>query len=138
MNIIQWNCNGFYARLPFLKLLVNDNCPQILCLQETNFKGNQSGKLPGFITSFCNRNNAQIASGGVAILVKSDIYVHNIPLQTSLEATAVKVNIISHINICNIYIPNRQDFDVQDLDNILQQLPKPFIIVGDFNSHNIL
>lgn len=29
-------------------------------------------------------------------------------------------------------------FSLPDLENILRQLPKPFILVGDFNSHNII
>lgn len=35
-------------------------------------------------------------------------------------------------------MPNQTDFSLPDLENIIRQLPKPFILVGDFNSHNIV
>lgn len=138
MDIVQWNCNGFYARLPHLKLLINNLNPQILCIQETNFKNNSNAKIRGYRTSFYNRRQAQIASGGVAIFTKNEVFIQDIPLQTTLEAVAIKVRINCTITICNIYLPNSISLNIAELDNILAQLPKPFIILGDFNSHNNL
>lgn len=41
------------------------------------------------------------------------------------------------ITICNIYLQNSQP-DPQEILTDLSQLPKPILILGDFNSHNIL
>ncbi len=101
-------------------------------------KKNHFGKLSGYKSSVRNRNSTLIASGGVAVYVKNDCFIQEIPLQTALEAIAVKVKINTLITVCNIYIPNSQNFDTYDLDNILMQLPKPYVIVGDFNSHSKL
>ena len=35
-------------------------------------------------------------------------------------------------------MPPSLSLDSQHLDNLLQQLPSPYIILGDFNGHNIL
>lgn len=40
------------------------------------------------------------------------------------------------ITICNIYFPPNLQFDIEELNNLIPQLPKPFILLGDFNSHN--
>lgn len=37
-----------------------------------------------------------------------------------------------------MYIPNSQILNYTNIKNIINQLPTPFIILGDFNSHNIL
>ena len=44
----------------------------------------------------------------------------------------------TNLHICNIYLPNSQHLDEVELIRIFSQLPKQFIIMGDFNSHNIL
>jgi mRNA deadenylase 3'-5' endonuclease subunit Ccr4 len=36
-NILQWNLNGFYKRSSDLQIIINKYCPEIICLQETNF-----------------------------------------------------------------------------------------------------
>ena len=38
--------------------------------------------------------------------------------------------------ICNIYLPNSVDLSTELLIDLVNQLPKPFIILGDFNSHS--
>lgn len=35
-------------------------------------------------------------------------------------------------------MPNQKPFTDTDINNIIKQLPQPFIIVGDFNSHNVI
>ena len=39
-------------------------------------------------------------------------------------------------NICSIYIPPSDDID--EVKKIIDQLPKPFILLGDLNSQNTL
>uniref|UniRef100_A0A2S2Q6Z7 Endonuclease/exonuclease/phosphatase domain-containing protein n=1 Tax=Sipha flava TaxID=143950 RepID=A0A2S2Q6Z7_9HEMI len=40
------------------------------------------------------------------------------------------------LNICNIYLPYQHIFNKNNIENILYQIPKPFIMTGDFNSHS--
>jgi len=53
-----------------------------------------------------------------------------------LEVIAISIKVESEITLCNIYLPNQTNFNHTDLNNIINQLPKPFILTGDFNSHS--
>lgn len=59
-----------------------------------------------------------------------------IQLNTTFEAVAARINNHLPITLCNIYLPNSKLFSQQDLEQIINQLPPPFILLGDFNSHN--
>ena len=61
-----------------------------------------------------------------------------IDLQTELQATAVSVTLDREITLCSVYIPPSFSLNSQHLDNLLQQLPTPYILLGDYNGHNIL
>ena len=76
-------------------------------------------------------------SGGASVFVKSSFSQRKIDLQTELQATAVSVTLDKEITICSVYIPPSFSLNSQHLDSLLQ-LPSPYIILGDFNGHNIL
>jgi len=57
---------------------------------------------------------------------------------TNLEVIAINITAKYKVTICNIYIPNSQEFNSTHIQNIIDQLLTPFIILGDFNSHNTL
>ena len=40
------------------------------------------------------------------------------------------------MSICSIYIPPSDDIDKNELKKLIDQLPRPFILFGDFNRHN--
>lgn len=138
MALIQWNTNGFYSHLGELKLITAQIQPIFICIQETRFKGNQTGTLKGYTTFHKNRLDAGNASGGVAILAKNNYHAEEITLQTDLEAVAISTFVPQKITICNIYLPPNKPFSLLDMHNLIQQLPSPYLIVGDFNSHNAL
>jgi len=57
----------------------------------------------------------------------------------TLEVIAIQVNLKTTITIYNEYIPDSTPLlSHQDLNSIIIQLPKPFLILGDFNSRNII
>ena len=57
-------------------------------------------------------------------------------INTSLQAVAVRVILTKSITICSLYLPPDLTFNATDLQNLILQLPSPFLILGDFNSHN--
>ncbi|XP_044582995.1 uncharacterized protein LOC123264014 [Cotesia glomerata] len=79
---------------------------------------------------------ANRASGGVAIFVKSHSIPEEVQLITDLEAVAVRIKYPANITLCNIYIPNSKALEIEELSRIAKQLPKPFILLGDFNCHH--
>ncbi|KAE9523888.1 hypothetical protein AGLY_015776 [Aphis glycines] len=136
LKILQWNPNGFFSKLDEINLLPNKYCPISICLQETNFVNNKIGSLKNYTIYYKNRTNADRASGGVAIYVNSNYHSKEIIINTNLEVVAVNVLIKNPITICNLYLPNSHDFEQSDIQNIINQLPSPFILLGDFNSHS--
>lgn len=121
-----------------LKLILSEHTPSILCLQETHFHNRNTHELRNFNCFHKNRVEQERASGGVAIYVKNNIDAQSITLTTDLEAVAVSVSLQRKVNICNIYIPPNKIIYSQDIKQILEQIPKPRIIIGDFNGHNTI
>jgi len=138
MNIIQWNTNGFYKRNVDIQRILYDLKQIILYFQETNLKHTQSSHIKDYNGYFKNRENSGRASGGVAIFINDDIESEEVYLNTHFEAIAISIKLQKQIFICNIYLPDRTPLTQQDLSQIITQLPKLSVFVGDFNSHNTL
>ena len=45
----------------------------------------------------------------------------------------MSVTLHKTISICSIYIPPRVKIEQKDLDEIVNQLPTPYLLLGDFN-----
>lgn len=80
------------------------------------------------------------ASGGVATFVDDSLYSKDYDLDTNFQAIATKITIPNYgkIVVCNIYLPNRQKLIFRNLQDLLNQLTHPFILMGDFNAHHEL
>lgn len=138
-KLLQWNLNGFNKKINELKILIAEHLPDLLCLQETNFTDKSYKTLRNYTCYNKNRTNGLRASGGVAIYVKTALPSTQINIITHLEAIAISVHLNeSNLNICNLYIPNQTKIEISDIENIIKQLPKPFIILGDFNAHSTI
>ena len=73
MNIFQWNLNGFRTHYKELQLIIKEKDPNIITLQEINFKDNEYGNTKGYQKLIENRNDAIRASRGVATYIRNDI-----------------------------------------------------------------
>lgn len=134
-NILQWNCNGCKNNYCHLKTIILEKSPFCICLQETHFKPDESFTLRGYSVFRKDVIPNQRARGGVGIFIRDTIPATPIPLQTDMQAIAIQINFPLNFVICNIYLPEF-DWNRNELINLIQQLPKPFLLLGDFNSHN--
>ena len=83
-------------------------------------------------------HHTERATGGVALLISND-YPHTpIMLNTNIQAVAVQIHIHQLITVCTIYLPPNYLLQHHNLNDLIMQLPTPFIILGDFNAHNPL
>ena len=55
-----------------------------------------------------------------------------------LVSVSHHVTLHKAVNICSKYIPPSNDIDENEVKKLVNQLPKHFILLGDFNSHNTL
>ena len=82
-----------------------------------------------------NRSDSIIASGAFSIIIKTNFISHEYKLDTDLEAIATTRTINNKtITICNIYLSNKYRINLSQLEKLITRLPKPFVLVGDFNS----
>ena len=137
-SIIQWNINGYYTHLEQLKLIINEYTPIVISLQETNFKGEHSPKIQGYTCYVKNRESESYASGGVALLINDHIDSNEIHLDSEIEAIAAELNGPNKICVCSIYLPNSSELNLAEIQHLITQLPRPFILMGHFNSHHTL
>lgn len=139
MTIIQWNCNGLFLHLREIQSIVAKHKPQLLCLQETHLKQKHNPNINGYTTYRKDRPNERHGSGGVTIFTRNSNHSKEINLQTNLEAIAVQIYKPTKITVCNIYIPPPPYLITnEEIEDLLRQLPKPYIIVGDMNAHNTI
>ena len=137
-NLISWNCRGISNQKEELQILIKDLMPVSILIQESKMKGNQIFELKNysFEHKAQNINEEENAKGGVGIFVRKEIPYISVNLNTSFQAVAVQLYLHKKITLCSIYIPPDKKFTQLELENLIQQLPKPFILSGDFNSHN--
>ena len=72
---------------------------------------------------------------GVAILTRSDKNHETIILNTNLQAVAVRIFLDRWYTICCIYLPF-VPFTENEINDLISQLPRPFLLLGDFNSRS--
>ena len=137
--LIQWNIRGLRANYASgLQPLIQTHNPNVICLQETKLKNNYDINRYKAYHHINNNNNNLIASGGSSIFVKSSLLQRQIPLTTDLQAVAVRITSHKPITICSIYLPPGDNPTLNQLVDLHDQLPKPLLIVGDFNAHSPL
>ena len=139
MTVLQWNIRGLAANTAELSLLLGQFGPSVVCLQETKLAENSKYSPPKNYKAYNKiHTDNLIASGGSTILVKNCTLQRAIPLHTQLQAIAVRVTLHRAITICSVYVPPDRHLSLRELDDLRDQLPKPFIIMGDLNGHSSL
>ena len=139
-HIIQWNCRGFKSNKNELDLLIHENNPYLICLQETLTSDKAKLNIKHFTTysKLATLDAQGKPHGGVGVLVKSHLPQSEVNLNTTLQAVACKVTLHKTMTVCSLYIPPNERIKSEDLDSLINQLPSPMIIAGDFNAHNTM
>lgn len=136
--ILQWNCRGLFTNLADVEFLLEEYKASALCLQETHLNTSHTNFLRRYSVFRKDRPSTSISCGGVAVVLPKHIPCAEVPLQTPLEAIAVRLLLHKAITVCSVYFPPSLSLKRQDLDSLLSQLPEPFLLLGDFNAHSTL
>ncbi|GFU62247.1 putative RNA-directed DNA polymerase from transposon X-element [Trichonephila clavipes] len=120
-----------------VKEIIRQYHPVCVALQETFLKSCHTTKIRWY---GCVRKDTEgpSVSGGVCIFTSLDVPSSALPLHTSLQAVAVRIHSTSLITVCCLYLPPNTVIHQQDLNNLVDQVPAPFVILGDFNGHSTL
>ena len=71
-------------------------------------------------------------------LLRKDIPLQQINVDSELQVIAVKTTLHKPVNISSIYISPHDSINDQKLDKLIEQIPKPYILLGDLNSHDTI
>ncbi|GFT08237.1 RNA-directed DNA polymerase from mobile element jockey [Trichonephila clavipes] len=112
-----------------------EHLPVCVALQETLLKPSCTYNIRGYSIL---RKEGDRACGGVALLINHATPCCPVLIRTSIQAVAVQVSIFSTVTICNVYLPTNAPLNFRELQELIDQLPSPFILLGDFNAHHLL
>ena len=136
-SIIQWNCRGLRPNFTDFRLLCDKYNPIVCCLQET-FLSSDDYVIRCFSSyHLVIRDVGDRPCGGVSVLVRDSIPHSECTLNTTLQARAVTISTSKTITVCSLYLPPSENLNIVLLNQLVDQLPTPFIICGDFNGHSI-
>jgi len=137
-QVISWNCHGLTHNIDEVKNLIYQHMPACFALQETYLHTSQNPKFHNYSLIRKDHESTVKISGGVALLVSHQYPYTIINLHTDLQAVAVRIHISKLITICTVYFPPRETLAQTSLSRLINQLPTPFIVIGDFNGHSPL
>ena len=140
MSIVHWNIRGYRANYEEIKVLIHERSPVCICLQET-YHGDTVPFAPTGYTVETADPVVRLVPGerpprGVMSLISKEYPYYKINLVTNLETIAIRIHVGKQITLCNIYITPDEIISSQQINNLITQLPKPFILVGDFNARS--
>ena len=136
-SILQWNMRGFRANITELQALISSKSPVVAAIQETKLKQEHSCNIHHYKTYRYDAPSVTIAHGGVALLVHYSAPSTPFHLRTNLQAVAATVDFGNlQVTCVSIYLPPDEDFPENALQELIRQLPRNFVLLGDFNAHS--
>ena len=137
-SIVQWNIRGVHNKKQEIIHILEQNQASIVALQETLMPIDRLHKIPNYSVFAKDGVHNRRQHGGVALYIRNDVPKKEITLTTSLQAVAATVQLKKQFTICNIYNSRSHTLTANLLHQLYSELPKPCIIVGDFNAYSPL
>uniref|UniRef100_A0A0K8VCQ2 Endonuclease/exonuclease/phosphatase domain-containing protein n=1 Tax=Bactrocera latifrons TaxID=174628 RepID=A0A0K8VCQ2_BACLA len=85
-----------------------------------------------YIGYFHNLPQNKSAKQGIALFIKKYIKHKRIPVLSNISAIAIEINTGFKFSIVTCYIPSK--FNAGELIGVINAVPAPTIIIGDFNA----
>ena len=118
--------------------LLEDQKTDCACIQETQL-GQRTPKIPSqYITEYYSPTPDAVPGKGLAMILHTSISYKRLTLQTPLQAMACTVGTPTPCTICNLYVDHHNGININQLNHLINQLPEPYILVGDFNAKHIM
>lgn len=135
MDFLQWNIRGHRANCRELDILLKQFKPSVVALQETLTTATKELRINNF-NCISKPASSDFARRGVSLYIRNSIFYDNIPLSSDLEAAAARVSLNKTITICTLYLSPSTVISKIKLESLIHQLPRPFLLLGDFNGHS--
>ena len=137
-SILQWNIRGVHNKKQEIIQLIDQCKASVIALQETLMPANRLHKIPGYSVIGKDGVHNFRQHGGVAIYIHSDIPFEEIALTSPLQAVAATIQLRNRLTLCNVYNSRSHNLSANLLNQLYSELPKPCIILGDFNAYSPL
>ena len=136
-GILQWNVQVVRNKKDEILDLIEIYKLNIIAVQESKLSEGVNFRISNY--NIVRRDGTfNHTHEGVATLIHASIPYEAAVLNTPMQAIAVRVRLHKVITICNIYSLRSQVLNCQLLEDIHRQLPKPVIILGDFNAYKFM
>lgn len=132
LKILQWNCRSINNNRTDLLRLIDLQKPDVIVLSETWLLPGVHTQIRGFNIIRDDRDDGY---GGSAILVRNYLPFSTIHININsdtIQMTAVK---IKDLTVASFYLSS-DAITYNDVSMLVQQLHPPYLLGGDFNSHN--
>ena len=148
MRIATWNVNSARARLPRILDWLEQQRPEVVCLQEIKCVDEQFPREPIEALGYHVETHGQKTYNGVAILSLStpDDVVRGMPDDAEDEQARVIAATVDGVRVLNLYVVNgkevgdpKYDFKLGWLERLARYLrddfpmDDPVVVTGDFN-----
>lgn len=141
LNIIQWNAQSLSSNKHAFTYFLYNNDIHIALISETWLKPEKQFNIKGYKIE---RLDIGSNHNGVAILIKNNLnYIRlNTLHDDSLQNIAIRLQFNNEeISIVSFYSPTSaasQNFTYTHINNLIDSLPKPLLLAGDFNAHHTM
>ena len=137
LTLLNWNIQGIRAKHQELSSILSERQVSVACLQETilgdaNWQPGKRYKIEKSPHIGGEQNR------GVAIMLHSSLQYSRVPLNTTLEAVAVKILSNKQYTICSLYLSRNANIDKEEVRDLIHQLLRPFLLMGDFNAKHCM
>lgn len=134
MSVIQWNCRGYKSRYGDITRILRQSNPACLCIQESMLGLRTPTSPRGYCTYYYSVRPDPAPGDGLVTLIHNSVPHSHIALNTTLQALAYKIRLSREYTICNIYLNPRGNVTANNITDLINQLPRPYIVMGDFNA----
>lgn len=132
--ILQWNCRSLSPKKDALRVTLKEANVLVFALSETWLTDNSDFHIPNYNLV---REERDQPYGGVMLGIRNRVEFERIdlPKTNPIESVACLIKYRSlKFAVMSLYIPPNVRISTDQLSRLLQCLPAPFFIVGDFNA----
>ena len=131
-TIFYWNIRGLKSNYEDLRLLLSQSNPAVVALQDCKLVKGQTFPR-GYIPLL---PPGESPGGEALLLLNNNIRFSPVELNTSLHAVAATISLDKTFTVVSIYLPPNNKVTKNSLETLFEQLPKPFLVLGDVNAHS--
>lgn len=133
--ITNWNSNGIVRQRQVVIAFLERHAIDVLCVSETHLLPEQNFKLPGY-NIYRKDRISQMASGGVAIIVKKSIKTSDFPILEviNIEVVGIVLELKNdrYLKIVSAYKQPNKRIISKDLEEVFND-NIPTLLIGDLN-----